>query len=90
MNDNWIKVYELSQDLETMALIQKASQQTADFGFVPEVALFGSDDWWAAVEDGRIERYTIEGVVTRLYMSGHGDWPEFEVESGKEITCWTD
>ena len=89
MSANWIKVYDLSQDRETVALIQKASQQTAEFGFVPEVAVFGSDEWWAAVEDGRIEQHTIEGVITRLYMSGHGDWPEFEVESGKEITRWT-
>ena len=89
MSANWIKVYDLSQDRETVALIEKASQQTAEFGFVPEVAVFGSDEWWAAVEDGRIEQHTIEGVITRLYMSGHGDWPEFELSFGKEITRWT-
>ena len=89
MSANWIEVYDLLQDRETVALIQKASQQTADFGFIPEVAVFGTDEWWDAVENGRIERHAIEGVITRLYMSGHGDWPEFEVQSGNEVTRWT-
>ncbi len=62
---------------------QKASRGTTDFGYVPEIAIFGSADWWAAVEDGRIERHMIEGVISRLYMTGHGDWPE--VESSLEI-----
>jgi hypothetical protein len=52
MNGNWMKVYDLSQDQAAIALIQRASSQTRDFGFVPEIALFGSKEWWAAVEDG--------------------------------------
>jgi hypothetical protein len=89
MNDSWLTVYDLAQDQETIALVQRASLQTQGFGFVPEVALFGSKEWWAAVADGRIPRHTIEGVISRLYMSGHGDWPEFEIQSGERTTRWT-
>ena len=89
MSREWIKVYDLSEDRETIELIQKASLRTRDFGLVPEIALFGSDEWWAAVSDGRIPRRTIEGTINRLYMTGHGDWPEFEILSGDEVTRWT-
>jgi len=89
MSDRWVKVYDLAQDQETIALVQRASLQTQDFGFVPEIALFGSKDWWAAVEDDRIPRHTVQGVISRLYMSGHGDWPEFEIQSGEKVTRWT-
>jgi hypothetical protein len=89
MNDNWMKVYDLSQDQATIALIQRASSQTRDFGFVPEIALFGSKEWWAAVEDGRVPRHSIQGVISRLYLSGHHDWPEFEIQSGDTTTRWT-
>jgi hypothetical protein len=89
MSDDWVKVYDLAQDQDTIALVQKASLQTHDFGFLPEIALFGSKEWWAAVEDGRIPRHVVEGVISRVYMSGHGDRPEFEIESGGQITRWT-
>ena len=89
MSREWIKVYDLSEDRETIELIQKASLRTRDFGLVPEIALFGSDEWWAAVSDGRIPRHKIEGTINRLYMTGHGDWPEFEILSGDEVTRWT-
>jgi hypothetical protein len=89
MSDHWTKVYDLSQDKETIALVQKASSQTEDFGFVSEIALFGSAEWWAAVGDGRIPRHTVEGVISRLYMAGHGDWPEFEIQSSGQTTRWS-
>jgi hypothetical protein len=87
--NSWMKVYDLAHDQETIALVQRASLQTQEFGFVPEIALFGSSEWWVAVEDGRIPRHTVQGVISRLYMSGHGDWPEFEVQSGEQATRWT-
>jgi hypothetical protein len=85
----WIKVYDLSDDEETIRLGQQAALNTEVFGLVPEVALFGSEEWWQAIEDGRIPRYEIHGVISRVFMSGHGDWPEFELEAGGEKSRWT-
>jgi hypothetical protein len=86
---DWVKVYDLRQDRETIELVQRATLKTKDFGLVPEVALFGSEDWWKAIEDGRIPKHEVRGVISRVLMSGHGDWPEFELESDGEKTRWT-
>jgi hypothetical protein len=62
---------------------------TKEFGLEPEVALYGSDEWWRAVEDGRIPTHVVSGVISRIYLTGHGDWPEFELDSGHEKSRWT-
>jgi hypothetical protein len=69
--------------------VQKATLTTADFGLEPEVALFGSDEWWKAIADGRIPRLEIRGVIANVYMTGHGDWPEFEIDTDGRKTRWT-
>jgi hypothetical protein len=89
MSEEWKKVYDLADDQETVSVIQRASLKTADFGFIPEIALFGSKEWWEAIKDGRIPRHEVKGVISRLYMSGHGDWPEFEIQSGRAYSQWT-
>ncbi len=85
----WVKVYDLREDTETIQLVQRATLNTKEFGLEPDVALYGSDEWWRAVSDGRIGTHSVSGIVSRVYMSGHGDWPEFEVDSGSEKTRWT-
>jgi hypothetical protein len=85
----WVKVYDLMEDTETIQLVQRATLNTKEFGLEPDVALYGSDEWWRAVSDGRIAKHSVNGIISHLYMSGHGDWPEFEVDSGGEKTRWT-
>ena len=85
----WIKVYDLAQDKELLAKIQKATLNTDNYGFVSEIALFGSEEWWSAIKKGLIPKYEIFGTISRIYMSGHNDWPEFEIDSGREKTSWT-
>jgi hypothetical protein len=87
--EEWDVAYDLAEDKETVHLIQKATLTTKDFGLVPEVALFGSEDWWAAITDGRIPKHEARGTISRLFMSGHGDWPEFELDSDGSKTSWT-
>jgi hypothetical protein len=85
----WVKVYDLAEDYETIRLIQRATLNTKEFGLEPEVALYGSDEWWQAVKDGRIPTHSVSGVISSVYMTGHGDWPEFEIDSGNEKSRWT-
>ncbi len=85
----WVKVYDLAEDQEQIRDCQKATLETDNFGLVPEVALFGTDEWWRATEDGRIPLHRIDGTISRVYMTGHNDWPEFEVEADGKVTQWT-
>jgi len=84
----WVKLYELAEDEETVRLVQQATLNTEDFGLVPEVALFGSEKWWQAIQEGRIPSHELHGVITGVLMSGHGDWPEFELEAAGEKSRW--
>jgi hypothetical protein len=87
--DDWVVAYDLAADCDAVALVQRATLTTKDFGLVPEVGLFGSNEWWAAVGNGRIRKCEVRGRISRLFMTGHGDWPEFEVVSGDVKTTWT-
>ena len=53
------------------------------------MALYGSEAWWKAIEDGRIPKHEVQGTISRVYMTGHGDWPEFELDTGAVKTRWT-
>lgn len=82
-------VYRLAEDHRQIAAVQKATLTTEQFGLVPEPALFGSADWWAAVNDGRIAKRRFEGVLSKVYWGSMGDYPEFELttDSG-EVKRW--
>jgi len=84
-----LKIYDLKHDSRKIALIQKATLDTKDYGLVPKPALFGSAAWWKAIENNGIPIHTVEGIVSRVYMSGHNDYPEFEIDDGQELTQWT-
>jgi hypothetical protein len=87
--NGWVNAYDLRQDDETVKLVQHATLTTEGFGLEPEIALYGSEEWWNAVNEGRIPKQEALGVISRVYMSGHGDWPEFEMTCGDEKTQWT-
>jgi hypothetical protein len=85
----WIKIYDIKDDKDLISQVQKATLETEDYGLVPEIALYGSQEWWDAINKGDIPRQEIIGTISRVYMTGHNDWPEFEVDSGEEKTSWT-
>ena len=87
--NDWIVAYALADDAETVNLVQRATLNSKQFGIVPEIALFGSDDWWRAINDGLIPKRDTTGTITRLYESGHNDWPQFELESNGTFSQWT-
>jgi hypothetical protein len=61
----WKKAYDLAEDAETVAAVQRATLNTKDFGLIPDVALFGSEQWWRAIEDGRIPKHIVQGIIAR-------------------------
>lgn len=79
-------IYSLSEDRKHVANVQKATLTTEDYGIQQTHGLYGSKDWWAQIAEGKLEKKTISGVVSRVYMGSMNDWPEFTVrnESGEE------
>ena len=83
-----MKIYDLRDDKRTVELIQNATLNMREFGLQPDHGLFGSQEWWEAVEQGVIPKKITEGVISRVYMSGHNDFAEFEVTSGTQKKSW--
>ena len=83
------EIYNLRNDGNHVAQVQHATLHRPDAGLVSEQGLFGSDEWWASIQAGKIPVYSITGTITRVYMSGHNDYPEFEIDDGHSIISWT-
>ncbi len=81
-------IYSLKDDVRAVKLIQEATQNTERYGVVSEYGLFGSVEWWNAVAENKIESEVIEGKISKVYMSGHNDFPEFKVLSNGDETSW--
>ncbi|MDP2905897.1 MAG: hypothetical protein Q8O22_06340 [Candidatus Omnitrophota bacterium] len=86
--NNLIQIYDLRYDQDYISDIQKATLNTKKFGLVPEYGLFGSKEWWQAVNGGVIKTHAIEGTISRVFKSGHNDYEEFEIETGLEKSSW--
>jgi hypothetical protein len=86
----WVNVYDVRTDFQRVQAIQQATLTRPDVGLLPEPALFGTDEWWAAVADGRVETRTLEGLVTDVRWESMGDWPgwTFRAVHGDE-SRWT-
>lgn len=89
MNTKWVKVYDLSEDDELIEKVQNATLNTNDFGLVPEIALYGSEEWWEAISSGLIQTHLVEGVITDVFSSGDSNWPQFEIDDNGRKTVWT-
>src|SRR6218665_32940 len=51
--------------------------------------LFGTKEWFREIVSGLIDKCVVKGVISRVYMSGHNDYPEFEIENSESKTTWT-
>jgi len=85
----WVEVYNLRNDSVHIAQVQKATLTTEESGLAPGHGLFGSPEWWKAIDEGEIPTITIHGHIARTYMGSMNDWPEVEVEANGNKTQWT-
>jgi len=83
-----IRVYDLHHDRAYVESVQTATLTSKDFGLVPEHGLFGSDEWWLAVDSGDIAVRVTEGEITDVFDTGHRDYPVFAL-SGRTWTRQT-
>lgn len=79
-------IYNLLDDTQQLSILQEA--QKAGGGIYPDFGIIGSEDWKYALINGQLEMKALDGVISKIYMSGHNDFPQFEVDDGEEKTQW--
>jgi hypothetical protein len=75
----YTKLYALWDDSVGVKRVQDATLNTKDYGIVSEHGLFGSPEWWSAIEKGELTVYTVRGVICDLVMESMNDWPVFKI-----------
>jgi hypothetical protein len=85
------EVYNLKNDTIQIKMIQEATldKSTRSGLKIEKGVLFGTEEWFKKIETGVIMKHIIKGVISRVYMSGHNDYPEFEIENTEGKTVWT-
>ncbi len=85
-----MEIYNLKDDKKRITSIQNASlNKGSDSGLkIQDGLLFGSEEWFKAVETGVIKNHVLNGIISKVYKSGHGDFPEFEIETELGKTSW--
>lgn len=88
---NLKQIYNLKDDFKRIKMVQEASLDKNSYaGYKTENGLlFGTKEWFNAIENGIISKHTVKGFISRVYMSGHNDYPEFEIENNEGKTIWT-
>src|SRR5687767_15530270 len=83
-------VYRLRDDKRRIKILQSASSDSdVSYGLKIEKGLLvGTREWFNAIDSGQIKSTTIHGSISKVFMSGHNDFPKFEIESMGQKTCW--
>lgn len=84
------QLYSLKHDSTRIKMIQEASLDSSSrSGFIIENGLlFGTPEWFNALEIGGIKRHIIEGTILDVSLSGHCDFPEFTLQSKNGKSHW--
>jgi hypothetical protein len=82
----WVTVYDFQLDDTRAESLQEATLTAPVGGLVAEPAMVGTDEWWSAVADGRVETHTIEGIVADVSWVNMGRAPMwmFRAEGGEQ------
>lgn len=82
-----VKVYDLQDDTQRVRAMQMRTRSKARPFMRTKWGLVGSPEWWDNIERNNLV-HTIEGHISRVYMSGHNDFPEMEVIDNNGTTRW--
>ena len=86
-----LTIHRLKSCVQHIRDVQEATNAPdKSWGIEPTHGLFGSPEWWQQIRDGTLPVDRIKGKISRVWMSGHNDWPMFAVlnDSGEESE-WT-
>jgi hypothetical protein len=76
-----VTVFELRKAKQHIESVQQATLTTWKWGIAKTHGLFGSDEWWRNIDSGKLPVHTLNGIITRLFMGGMRDTPEFTMRS---------
>lgn len=83
-----IRVYDVRNDESTMRATQDTTLNTQGGLALLNGLLCYSPEWFKAVESGDIQSIIVDGVISRVFMSGHNDFPEFEIDADGQTSSW--
>lgn len=86
------EIYNLRDDKRVIKAIQEVSlDKSSQAGLkIENGLLFGTDEWFRAISEGKIEKHIVTGIISKIFMSGHNDYPEFEIKSNDgKTSVWT-
>lgn len=85
------EIYNLREDTTQIKAVQKASSDKNSFaGYeIENNLLFGTKEWFKSIEEGKIKSHVVRGKISKILMSGHNDFAEFEIESNSGFSIWT-
>jgi hypothetical protein len=86
MVKKWDLIYELRADKKRVRQVQEERAKGEGFSYSPY--LFGSKQWWEAIDAGSIERRIEEGTITEAKPTSMPDRQEFRMRTadGSELT----
>ena len=84
-------IYNLKRDNKRIKLVQEASLAKEPYaGYkIDNGLIFGTKEWFDGIEKGIIPKHIVKGVISKVYISGHNDYPEVEIENSNGKTIWT-
>ena len=84
------EIYNLKDDSSYIKRVRDASlDKSSSSGLkIEDGLLYGTEDWFNAIKSGHIKTQVISGIISKVYMAGHNDFPEFEIDSNGSKTCW--
>ncbi len=83
-------LYNLRNDFKTIQHLQNGMKSNDKIvGLKNTNGLFGSDKWWSAIENSKLQIHTLRGTILNTWPGHHGDYPEFEVvDEAGEHSKW--
>jgi hypothetical protein len=85
-----VTIYQLRNDKEHIAKVQRATLNTEKFGIQQTHGLFGSPEWWSKIDSGELPIHRLRGTITKVYMGSMNDWPEFAMRADTgEDSSWS-
>ena len=89
--EQYAEIYNLKEDLTIIDLIQEASlDNSSRSGLkIKNGLLFGTREWFNAIESGVIKKNVVTGLISKVYMTGHDDYPQFDIISESGKSGWT-
>jgi len=74
----WRVAYDLKSDEDVDGM---AAATRSGHGIGRDPAVVGTPEWWSLLGTERLPVHSQEGVIERVFWTGHGDFPEFTLVS---------